>query len=128
MALGVAITPTAAGASDDARNGDRDGGGVVNNAAKTLKPQPSPPLSAAAAAPWGRLDPLTVEIKDGREGIGFESERKRQLREEFERHAQQQEKRKLEEERYQERMVRKAEERRVEGLCAGGDEGVGEVG
>jgi hypothetical protein len=71
----------------------------------------------------GRLEPLELSVKEGRGGIGHDSERKRKFREEVAREAEEVEKkRKLEEERgvgYRERVAMEREEKRLEGLWWG---------
>jgi hypothetical protein len=70
----------------------------------------------AAGNPHARLEPIGVEVKEGRSGIGLDSERKRKVREEFEGA----EKRvKESEEGYRERVGREREEKRLTGLLGG---------
>ncbi|EGS23270.1 glycine rich nucleic binding domain-containing protein [Thermochaetoides thermophila DSM 1495] len=61
-------------------------------------------------------EPLKIEIKDGREGIGLESERKRKLREAAEAAGERAKKARADEGEYRERMRREREEARLEKL------------
>lgn len=61
-----------------------------------------------------RTEPIRISIKDGREGIGLESERKRKLREAAEAAGEQAKKAKVDEEGYRERVRREREEARLE--------------
>jgi len=61
-------------------------------------------------------EPLKIEIKDGREGIGLESERKRKLREAAEAAGEKAKKARADEDEYRERMRREREEARLEKL------------
>lgn len=77
--------------------------------------QPGSALGAAGNKN-GVLEPVAVEIKAGREGLGMANERKRKLREEAEE--------KREEDRevaegYRERVTREREARRIEGQLGG---------
>lgn len=64
--------------------------------------------------PEARLEPIRVMVKDGREGIGLESERKRKLREAAERAGEDAKKHKLDENEYRERVRLEREEARLE--------------
>ncbi|KAL2134748.1 hypothetical protein VTI74DRAFT_10904 [Chaetomium olivicolor] len=90
-ALGKQANQTGAGA------GGHDGGGGEGE-------------KATAA----RREPIRIEIKDGREGIGLESERKRKLREAAELAGERAKRAKAEEGEYRERMRREREEARWE--------------
>ncbi|KAM7189996.1 putative g-patch domain protein [Naviculisporaceae sp. PSN 640] len=61
-----------------------------------------------------RAEPIRVMVKDGREGIGLESERKRKLREAAERAREQAKKHRLDENEYRERVRLEREEARLE--------------
>lgn len=61
-----------------------------------------------------QTEPIKISIKDGREGIGLESERKRKLREAAEAAGEQAKKAKVDEEGYRERVRREREEARLE--------------
>ncbi|KAL2216379.1 hypothetical protein M432DRAFT_623970 [Thermoascus aurantiacus ATCC 26904] len=69
--------------------------------------------STAATDNWGRprTEPLNIVVKEGRGGIGLDSEKKRKLREEAEQAAK---KAKAEEGDYRERLRLEREERRTE--------------
>lgn len=60
-----------------------------------------------------RAEPVGVEVKSDRGGIGLDSERKRKVREEFEREGKRV---KAEEGEYRERVTREREEGRLEGM------------
>ncbi|KAI9828713.1 MAG: hypothetical protein M1832_001816 [Thelocarpon impressellum] len=60
-----------------------------------------------------RAEPIGVELKDGRGGLGLDSERKRKVREEFE---GERKRVKAEEMGFRERVAREREEKRAEGL------------
>lgn len=77
--------------------------------------QPGSALGAAGNKN-GVLEPVAVEIKAGREGVGLANERKRKLREEAE--ERREEEREVAE-GYRERVTREREARRVEGLLGG---------
>lgn len=77
--------------------------------------QPGSALGAAGNKN-GMLEPVAVEIKAGREGLGMANERKRKLREEAE--GRQEEERDVTE-GYRERVTREREARRVEGQLGG---------
>jgi hypothetical protein len=68
----------------------------------------------------GRVEPLVVSVKDGREGIGLESERKRKVREELEAAGETVKRTKISEEDFRERESREREEKRLEGMWWGG--------
>ncbi|KAK3354168.1 hypothetical protein B0H65DRAFT_2309 [Neurospora tetraspora] len=61
-----------------------------------------------------RTEPIKISIKDGREGIGLESERKRKLREAAEAAGEMAKKARVDEEGYRERVRREREEARLE--------------
>ncbi|KAK4240665.1 hypothetical protein C8A03DRAFT_41875 [Achaetomium macrosporum] len=63
---------------------------------------------------WPRTEPIRIEIKDGREGIGLESERKRKIREAAEAAGERAKRAKAEEGEYRERMRREREAARLE--------------
>lgn len=63
-----------------------------------------------------RAEPLTVQVKEDRGGIGLDSERKRKIREEFEGEVKRQ---KAEEGDYRERVRLERETRRIEGQILG---------
>ncbi|KAK3996822.1 hypothetical protein QBC44DRAFT_122055 [Cladorrhinum sp. PSN332] len=64
-------------------------------------------------------EPIKVSVKDGREGIGLESERKRKLREAVEANKEMTKRAKVDEGEYRERMRREREEARLERLFCG---------
>ncbi|KAL9109102.1 MAG: hypothetical protein Q9227_006193 [Pyrenula ochraceoflavens] len=66
-----------------------------------------------------RLDPLMVEIKEGKAGIGVESEKRKRVRDEAEKIGAVEKKAKVEEGDYRERVAREREERRSEGQIRG---------
>ena len=82
-----------------------------------------------------RTEPLVVNVKDGRGGVGLDEERKRKFREEAEREGKRV---KVEEGEYRERMRREREEARLESQVGGAmrvaermaeeDEGMGNEG
>ncbi|KAK3311257.1 uncharacterized protein B0T15DRAFT_68076 [Chaetomium strumarium] len=63
---------------------------------------------------WPRTEPIRIQIKDGREGIGLESERKRKIREAAEAAGERAKRAKAEEGEYRERMRREREAARLE--------------
>ncbi|KAK3396477.1 hypothetical protein B0T20DRAFT_380964 [Sordaria brevicollis] len=75
---------------------------------------PGTALGAPSNSTEARTEPIKISIKDGREGIGLESERKRKLREAAERMDEQTKKAKVDEEGYRERVRREREEARLE--------------
>lgn len=68
----------------------------------------------ASTTPTAATEPIRVDIKDGREGIGLESERKRKLREAAEAAGEQVKKARVGEEEYRERVRREREVARLE--------------
>lgn len=68
----------------------------------------------AAGGGGPRIEPIPLEIKDGREGIGLESERKRKIREAAEAAGERAKRAKEDEAGYRERMRREREEARLE--------------
>ncbi|KAK3693824.1 G-patch domain-containing protein [Podospora appendiculata] len=62
------------------------------------------------------VEPIRVAVKDGREGIGLESERKRKLREAAEALGERSKRAKVDEDGYRERIRREREEARLERL------------
>lgn len=71
-------------------------------------------LGASTSAAAAATEPIRVDIKDGREGIGLESERKRKLREAAEAAGEQVKKARVGEEEYRERVRREREAGRLE--------------
>lgn len=71
-------------------------------------------LGAASSTPTAATEPIRVDIKDGREGIGLESERKRKLREAAEAAGEQVKRARVGEEEYRERVRREREAGRLE--------------
>ncbi len=69
---------------------------------------------AAEAKDHRVLEPIRISIKDGREGIGLESERKRKLREAAERAGEAAKKARADEGEYRDRVRREREEARKE--------------
>ena len=71
----------------------------------------------------GRAEPLELSLKEGRGGVGLDTERKRKFRQEVAAEAEEVEKKKLKEgeerEGYRERVGREREEKRVEGMWFG---------
>ncbi|GAB1311301.1 G-patch domain-containing protein [Madurella fahalii] len=67
----------------------------------------------------GITEPIRISIKDGREGIGLESERKRKLREAAEAAGEKAKRAKADEGEYRERLRREREEKRWEGQVVG---------
>ena len=70
----------------------------------------------ASTNPHARVEPLGVNVKEDRGGIGLDSEKKRKFREEMEGEAKRV---KAEEGEYRERVAREREDRRLEGLIGG---------
>ena len=64
-------------------------------------------------------EPIRAEIRDGREGIGLESERKRKMREAAERIGEAAKKSRVDEGEYRERVRREREEARLERMVLG---------
>ncbi|KAK4128409.1 adenine nucleotide alpha hydrolases-like protein [Parathielavia appendiculata] len=90
-------------------------GGPANNDGGTTSETGG---GATGARP--RTEPIRIEIKDGREGIGLESERKRKLREAAEAAGERAKRARAEEGEYRERMRREREEARLEKLVVAG--------
>lgn len=92
-----------------ADNGNGNGNGVAkgDGAASTT----SGPVPLAS-----RIEPIMLEIKEGKGGIGLDTERKRKIREEFESEAKRV---KAEEGEYRDRVVKERTDRRNEGLVHG---------
>ena len=67
----------------------------------------------------GRLEPLAIDVKEGREGVGMESEKKRKFREQAAVVMEGEKKAKVEEGDYRERVGREREEKRLEGMFRG---------
>ncbi|KAK5654976.1 hypothetical protein OQA88_6735 [Cercophora sp. LCS_1] len=72
--------------------------------------------SSSSADDHRVVEPIRISIKDGREGIGLESERKRKLREAAEAAGERVKKAKVDEEGYRERVRREREDGRLERL------------
>lgn len=70
----------------------------------------------AATNKSGALEPVAVEQKEGRGGIGLANEKKRKFREEVEGREREE---KAEEGDFRERVAREREEKRIEGLIGG---------
>ena len=66
-----------------------------------------------------RLEPIGVEVKEGREGVGALSEKKRKFRNEVEKAEEGEKRRKETEGDYRERVSREREEKRAEGMWWG---------
>jgi len=64
-------------------------------------------------------EPIRAEVRDGREGIGLESERKRKMREAAERIGEAAKKSRVDEGEYRERVRREREEARLERMVLG---------
>ncbi|KAH7626505.1 hypothetical protein B0T09DRAFT_349107 [Sordaria sp. MPI-SDFR-AT-0083] len=75
---------------------------------------PGTALGAKSTDSEARTEPIKISIKDGREGIGLESERKRKMREAAEAAGEMAKKAKVDEEGYRERVRREREEARLE--------------
>ncbi|KAK4691440.1 hypothetical protein P7C71_g5561, partial [Lecanoromycetidae sp. Uapishka_2] len=101
-ALSTALPSTSKGFAMMAKLGFKQGGAL-----------------GAVANPHARTEPLNVVVKEGREGLGMENEKKRKFREEAEKVEGTEKMRKVEEGDYRERVGREREEKRVEGLCWG---------
>ncbi|KAK0628416.1 hypothetical protein B0T17DRAFT_457194, partial [Bombardia bombarda] len=75
---------------------------------------PGSALGSTTTTSNGRTtEPIKISVKDGREGIGLESERKRKLREAAEEAGQQAKRAKADEGEYRERVRREREEARL---------------
>lgn len=66
-----------------------------------------------------RVEPIGVEVKEGREGIGALSEKKRKFREEVEKAEEGEKRRKEDEGGYRERVAKERDEKRCEGMWWG---------
>ena len=73
----------------------------------------------AGRDPEARLEPIGLEMKEGRSGIGADSEKKRKFREEVERKAGEEKKLKVEEGDFRERNRLEREQKRTEGQVIG---------
>ena len=65
-------------------------------------------------------EPIALDIKEGRAGVGLDGERKRKIREEWDKREDSEKKTKVEEGDFRERIGREREEKRVEGIWWGG--------
>lgn len=65
------------------------------------------------------LEPVGLEIREGRSGIGADAEKKRKFREEFERMEGEDKKRKVDEGEFRERQMKEREEKRMDGQVWG---------
>ncbi|KAK4158122.1 hypothetical protein C8A00DRAFT_11080 [Chaetomidium leptoderma] len=116
--------PKSKGLAMMARMGFTAGGAL----GKKQQPQPSSSSSSCLLEQQPQsisggartLEPIRIEIKDGREGIGLESERKRKVREAAAAAGERAKRAKAGEGEYRERMRREREEARWEGQFAGG--------
>ncbi|KAK4176275.1 hypothetical protein QBC36DRAFT_239181 [Triangularia setosa] len=77
------------------------------------------PGSTLGSSTSGSAEPIKIAIKEGKEGIGLESDRKRKLRELVEYMEKTEKKQKVEAVDYRERMRREREEQRLEGQIRG---------
>lgn len=77
------------------------------------------PGSTLGSSSSGSAEPIRVSIKEGKEGIGLESERKRKLKELVENMEKTEKKIKVGEVDYRERMRQEREEQRLEGQVRG---------
>ncbi|KAI9806805.1 MAG: hypothetical protein M1833_002461 [Piccolia ochrophora] len=75
--------------------------------------QPGGVLGKPSPDSGARAEPLALDVKEGRAGVGLDAERKRKVREEWEGQAK---RIKAEEGEYRERVAREREEKRSEGL------------
>lgn len=66
----------------------------------------------------GLQEPVGMEMKTDRSGVGMDSEKKRKVREEVARVAGEEKRRKVEEAEFRDRVGREGEERRLDGLLA----------
>lgn len=93
----------------------------TNKGAKMMAKMGFKPGSAlGASGNEGRLNPLEVNVKEGKEGIGIESEKKRKIREQAEAMEQGAKRTKLSEGEFRERNRVEREEKRAEGMWWGG--------
>ncbi|KAK4099800.1 hypothetical protein N658DRAFT_498046, partial [Parathielavia hyrcaniae] len=87
-------------------------------------PRPADTSTSASGTdhwlPPRTTEPIRIEIKDGREGIGLESERKRKLREAAVAAGERAKRARADEGEYRERMRREREEARLERLVVAG--------
>nr|OQO28606.1 hypothetical protein B0A51_03322 [Rachicladosporium sp. CCFEE 5018] len=80
----------------------------------------TPGSALGAKGNEGRLTPLEVSAREGKSGIGLEGERKRKVREEWQREGEKVKRVKESEGEWRERVAREREEKRVEGAWWGG--------
>ncbi|OQN97713.1 hypothetical protein B0A48_16033 [Cryoendolithus antarcticus] len=80
----------------------------------------TPGSALGAKGNEGRLTPLEVSTREGKSGIGLEGERKRKVREEWQREGEKVKRVKESEGEWRERVAREREEKRVEGAWWGG--------
>lgn len=95
-----------------------DGGSKGARMMAKLGYQPGSALGAQSNAN-ARVEPIGVEMKEGREGIGALSEKKRKFMEEAEKVEQGEKRRKEDEGGFRERVAREREEKRMEGMWWG---------
>lgn len=93
----------------------------TNRGAKMMAKMGFKPGSAlGAAGNEGRINPLEVNVKEGKEGIGIDSEKKRKIREQADAMEQGVKRTKLSEGEFRERNRIEREEKRAEGMWWGG--------
>ncbi|KAK1757671.1 hypothetical protein QBC47DRAFT_376671 [Echria macrotheca] len=73
-------------------------------------------LGASSSKKDGLVEPIRVEVRDGREGIGLRSEKKRKLEEAMKARDEEVKKARVDEEGYRERVRREREDARLERL------------
>lgn len=95
-----------------------DGGSKGAKMMAKLGYQPGSALGAQGNAN-ARAEPIGVEMREGREGIGALSEKKRKFMEEADKVEQGEKRRKEDEGDYRERVAREREEKRMEGMWWG---------
>ncbi|KAK0737593.1 hypothetical protein B0T21DRAFT_365632, partial [Apiosordaria backusii] len=78
-----------------------------------------PGSTLGSSSSTGSAEPIKISIKEGKEGIGLESDRKRKLRELVENMEKTEKKQKVEAVDYRERMRKEREEQRLEGQIRG---------
>ena len=105
------------------RIGGIDDNGVENKGLRMMQKLGYKPGTALGVRRDGdgeaRIDPISLAMKEDRSGIGRESEAKRKFREEAEKMAVGEKRRKIEQEEFVERVREERENKRTEGLVIG---------